>query len=91
MKIVLLYIIFINIITFFAYGIDKYKARKGRWRISEKTLLLMGLCFGSVGQITGMKIFRHKTQKWYFRLSSIVFLLLHFVILYFYYTKWKYL
>ncbi len=88
MKIILLYIVFINTITFFAYDIDKYNARKGRWRISEKILLLMGLCFGSVGQILGMKFFHHKTQKWYFKASAILFLILHIVILYKLYTIW---
>ncbi len=87
MRIFLLYILFINIITFFAYGIDKRKAVKGRWRISEKSLLLMGLCFGSVGQIAGMKIFHHKTHKWYFKLSGYLFLIIHIVIIYIIITK----
>ena len=58
--------IFINLITFAAFGLDKRKAVKGRWRISEKTLLAMCLFMGAVGGWAGMKIFHHKTAKWYF-------------------------
>jgi len=90
-KFILYLIVFINVLTFILYGIDKRKAVKGRWRISEKTLLLMGLCFGSIGQIAGMKVFHHKTHKWYFKVSSILFLILHIVILFMYFTKWRFL
>ena len=49
-----------------AFGLDKRKAVKGRWRISEKTLLAMCLFMGATGGWAGMKIFHHKTAKWYF-------------------------
>ncbi len=87
-KIILLILLIINTITFAAYGIDKRKAVKGRWRISEKTLLLLGLCFGSVGMLAGMKFFRHKTHKWYFKICGWLFLILHIVILYYIFTNW---
>ena len=48
------------------YGIDKRKARRGAWRIPEKTLFLLPLLGGSVGALLGMKVFRHKTKHWYF-------------------------
>ena len=48
------------------YGIDKSKARRGAWRIPEKTLFLLPLLGGSVGALLGMKVFRHKTKHWYF-------------------------
>lgn len=51
-----------NIVTFIAYGIDKYKAKKGKWRISEATLLLMAFWGGSIGAWLGMKAFLHKTM-----------------------------
>ena len=90
-RIIIYYLIAINLVTFAAYGLDKRKAVKGRWRISEKTLLLLGLAGGSPGQLAGMKVFHHKTHKWYFRVCGVLFLCLHIVIFYFYYTKWKYL
>ena len=59
----------VNVVTFALYGIDKYRAKKGRWRIPEKTLLLLPLLGGSVGGILGMAAFHHKTRHWYFRVG----------------------
>ena len=56
------YLLAINIATFFLYGIDKYKAKKGRWRISEATLLLMAVIGGSIGAWAGMRLWHHKTM-----------------------------
>lgn len=86
-KLCLVYFFAVNILTFAAFGFDKLKAKKGWWRISEKTLLLLGLFGGSVGQMAGMKVFRHKTQKWYFRLSGPVFFVLQAAVLFFCCTK----
>ena len=60
------YLAAVNVVTFTVYGIDKSKARRGAWRIPEKTLFLLPLLGGSVGALLGMKIFRHKTKHWYF-------------------------
>lgn len=62
MNIILGYLLAINIASFFLYGIDKYKARKGRWRISEATLLLMAVIGGSIGAWSGMRLWHHKTM-----------------------------
>ena len=62
MKIILGYLLAINIATFFLYGIDKYKAKKGRWRISEATLLMMAAIGGSLGAWAGMRLWHHKTM-----------------------------
>lgn len=51
----------INIITFFVYGIDKWKAKRSRWRISETTLLLLAVFGGSIGALMGIKVWHHKT------------------------------
>ena len=56
------YLLAINIATFFLYGIDKYKAKKGRWRISEATLLTMAAIGGSIGAWAGMRLWHHKTM-----------------------------
>ena len=58
----------LGIIAFAAYGMDKRKAKKGAWRTSEKTLLLLAACFGGIGAFLGMKVFRHKTQHTSFKL-----------------------
>lgn len=60
------YLATVNVVTFTVYGIDKSKARRGAWRIPEKTLFLLPLLGGSVGALLGMKVFRHKTKHWYF-------------------------
>ena len=52
--------------TFTVYGVDKAKARRGAWRVPEKTLFLLPLLGGSVGALLGMLVFRHKTKHWYF-------------------------
>ena len=62
MNIILYYLLAVNIATFFLYGIDKYKARKGRWRISEATLLMMAFIGGSIGAWSGMRLWHHKTM-----------------------------
>ena len=69
MKYVLIYLLLINLIGFFAMFLDKQKSKKGKWRIPEKTLFLFALLGGSVGTTLGMNTFRHKTKHWYFKLG----------------------
>ena len=66
----------VNVVTFILYGVDKSRAKKGRWRIPEKTLLLLPLLGGSAGGILGMATFHHKTRHWYFRIGLPVMFLL---------------
>lgn len=70
-----IYFAAINLVTFFVYGIDKYRAKRGAWRIPEKTLFLMPILGGSIGAIAGMKFFHHKTKHWYFRYGLPLILL----------------
>lgn len=58
----LYYLLAINALTFLLYGIDKYKAKKNQWRISEATLLTMAAIGGSIGAWAGMRIWHHKTM-----------------------------
>ena len=51
-------------------GFDKHEAKKGNWRVSEKTLFTLVVLGGSIGGILGMFTFRHKTKKWYFALPK---------------------
>lgn len=62
-KIILIYLLAINAVTFVIYGVDKRKAQKGNFRISEKVLLVLALAFGSIGALAGMNVFNHKTKK----------------------------
>ena len=58
---ILYYLIGINAIAFVVYGIDKLKAKKGKWRITESTLLLLAIIYGSIGAWFGIKVWHHKT------------------------------
>ena len=60
--IVLIFLAVINAVTFFLYGIDKLKAKRSKWRISEATLIWFAVCGGSIGALLGMKTWHHKTQ-----------------------------
>ena len=71
----LVYLVLINLVTFFVYGADKRRARQGKWRVPEKTLFLLPLLGGSVGALLGMRVFHHKTKHWYFRIGLPLILL----------------
>lgn len=60
----------INVFTFVMYGLDKRKAKKGAWRIPEKTLLTCTWLFGGVGALAGMRVFHHKTKHRVFTISA---------------------
>ena len=66
----------INAVSFVAYGIDKLKAKKGKWRIPEATLLLLAVAGGSIGAWMGMKVWHHKTlhKKFRYGVPAILFL-----------------
>ena len=80
MNIILYYLLAVNIATFFLYGIDKYKARKGRWRISEATLLMMAVIGGSIGAWSGMRLWHHKTMHKKFKYGIPVIIILQVVL-----------
>lgn len=64
--VLLVWLAAVNLVTFAVYGIDKAKAKRGAWRVPERTLFLLPLLGGSLGALLGMKVFRHKTKHWYF-------------------------
>lgn len=65
--IILIYLAVMNVVTFFMYGVDKWKAKRSKWRVSEAVLILMAVLGGSVGAWLGMKTWHHKTQHKKFR------------------------
>lgn len=77
----IIYLIAINIVTFAAFGIDKWKAINGRWRISEARLMSLSAVGGSLGGILGMYFFRHKTKHIKFLIGLPVLLIAHIYIL----------
>ena len=74
------YVVAINLIAFILYGIDKKRAIQGKWRVSEKTLLLIAASGGSIGALAGMQVFRHKTKHWKFKVLNPLFLLIHIAV-----------
>ncbi|MBO5706785.1 MAG: DUF1294 domain-containing protein [Bacteroidaceae bacterium] len=78
--IIIYYLLIVNAVAFIVYGIDKLKARKGRWRISEATLLLLALVGGSIGSWLGMKVWHHKTMHRKFQYGLPTILLLQLAI-----------
>ena len=87
-KIILILFLLFNIITFFTYGIDKYKAIRDKWRVPESTLIILALVGGSVGALLGMKVFRHKTKHPKFYISVPLILVLQIVSIGF--ILWKF-
>lgn len=82
-RIVVYYLICINILTFLVYGIDKWKARNGKWRISEATLLLLAVIGGSIGAWAGMSVWHHKTLHKKFRYGVPLILIIQVALIIF--------
>ncbi len=79
---IIIYIIIMSIISFCQMGIDKGRAKKLRWRISERTLFLTAGIGGSFGCLLGMYVFRHKTKHLRFVLGIPALMLVHIFLLY---------
>ena len=77
-----IYLAAVNITAFILYGADKKKAKRGQWRIPEKTLLGIAAIGGSDGAILGMFLFRHKTKHWYFRYGLPAILIVQLALVY---------
>ena len=77
------YLVLLSIITFFAYGADKRKAKKGAYRTKEKTLLGLSFFGGAFGGYPAMLIFRHKTtgEHWYFTFVNLLGIAIHTALL----------
>ena len=77
------YFLAVNVLTFVVYSVDKWKARRGRWRVPEASLLGLAAVGGSVGAWLAMQLFRHKTQKKKFRYGVPVLFVLQVAAVYF--------
>ncbi|MBD9015366.1 MAG: DUF1294 domain-containing protein [Prevotella sp.] len=75
------YLLAINAVAFIMYGIDKYKAKKAKWRISEATLLLLAVLGGSIGAWMGMKVWHHKTMHKKFKYGIPAILLMQIALM----------
>lgn len=76
LKNIIIYLLIMNVVNFILMCYDKNEAKKHEWRISEKTFFIISLIGGSIGGLLGMKVFHHKTKKWYFKYGFLVILLM---------------
>lgn len=86
-QILFVYFIVINLVTFFFFAFDKYKASGDFRRTPEKVLWLLSLAGGSIGALAAMKLFRHKTKKHSFQAVLLVIILLQVAIVFFFLTS----
>lgn len=82
MKYLIFYIIIINFISLLIYGIDKWLAKKNKYRVSERILFILSFFGGALGALLGMLLFRHKTKKIYFYIWNIIMLVIWGYIIY---------
>ena len=86
MKEMLLYLVVINVVAFVVYGVDKYKAKHGRWRIPEATLLGLAVIGGSIGAWLGMRVWHHKTMHKKFQYGIPLILIAQIALVFFFTT-----
>ena len=87
MNIILYYLLAVNIATFLLYGVDKYKAKKSKWRISEATLLTMAAIGGSIGAWAGMRLWHHKTMHKKFKYGIPVIIMMQIALVTYLHTN----
>ena len=75
MKWALLWVLALSLADFALMGVDKRRAKRGAWRVKERTFFLLALLGGSPGALLGMWTFRHKTRHWYFKFGLPALLL----------------
>ena len=78
--IIITYLLIMNLSGLLSMYIDKRKAIKNKWRIPEKTLFLIAIMGGSIGSVSGMHLFRHKTKHWYFKYGMPAILIIQVII-----------
>ena len=83
MKIILIYLIAVNIAAFAVMGADKCRAQRNRWRIREVSIFTLGLIGGGAGLYLGMKLFRHKTRHIEFTLGIPAIIILNIITLWY--------
>ena len=81
-QIIVYYLIALNIVTIFVYGIDKWKAKRAKWRIREAALLGLAVLGGSIGALLGMKVWHHKTMHKKFKYGLPLILIVQTVLIY---------
>lgn len=81
-KVIIIYLVLINIIGFLSMYIDKKKSISHKWRISEKSLILIAVLGGGIGSLIGMRSFRHKTKHLKFTLGIPLIIIIEVYLIY---------
>jgi uncharacterized membrane protein YsdA (DUF1294 family) len=81
LHIILIYLVTINVITFFVFGIDKWKAKRSKMRIREAALLMLAILGGSIGAWLGMQVWHHKTMHKKFKYGIPLILIVQIALL----------
>lgn len=76
-----IYLICVNIVGFLSMALDKSRARRGKWRLSEAALFIFAGIGGSLGSIFGMYVLRHKTKHLRFTIGLPAILVIQLVII----------
>ena len=87
LDIVLPYLVVINVATFFTYGLDKWKAKRSKWRVREAALLTLAVLGGSIGAWLGMKVWHHKTQHKKFRVGIPIIIIVQAIIIWYFFFR----
>ena len=87
LDIALQYLAVINVATFFTYGLDKWKAKRSRWRIREAALLTLAVLGGSIGAWLGMKVWHHKTQHKKFKVGIPIIIIVQAIIIWYFFFR----
>ena len=83
LDIVLQFLAVINVATFLTYGLDKWKAKRSKWRIREAALLMLAVLGGSIGAWLGMIVWHHKTQHKKFKYGIPAIILVQAIIIWY--------
>ena len=87
LDIVLQYLAVINVATFLTYGLDKWKAKRSKWRIREAALLMLAVLGGSIGAWLGMTVWHHKTQHKKFKYGIPIIILVQAIIIWYFFFR----
>ena len=80
LKNIIIYLLGVNLLGFLAMGFDKWKAKRGSWRIPEDSLFMFTILGGGIGTIAGIYTFRHKTKKLKFTIGMPLILILEILL-----------
>ncbi len=83
----IIYLVVINVVTFLVMGLDKWKAKRGSWRVQESALFTLVLFGGGVGGILGMMYFHHKTKKLKFQIGFPLILILEIAFMIYFFVN----